>query len=127
MSEHDEQCSFFHWCDVFKERIPLLEMVFAIPNGGLRHKRVAVKMKAEGVKSGVPDVFVAVPASNYAGLFIEFKYGTNSPTNNQLAWIDSLQSQGYKCAIAYDWVTAAKTVLQYFGDDYYKLYGCLIH
>jgi len=32
----------------------------AIPNGGLRKKSVAIKLKAEGVKAGTPDLFVTL-------------------------------------------------------------------
>lgn len=51
MSEHDQQVAVVEWYDL--NGIP----VFAIPNGGIRHKRTAAMLKAEGVKAGVPDLF----------------------------------------------------------------------
>lgn len=53
-TEHDEQKAFVKW---FRLQYPAVR-IFAIPNGGDRHLKVAVKLKAEGVTSGVPDLFV---------------------------------------------------------------------
>jgi hypothetical protein len=50
MSEHDHQAAFFTWASY--QRFPGIELLHAIPNGGARHKAVAGKLKAEGVKTG---------------------------------------------------------------------------
>jgi hypothetical protein len=66
-------------------------LIFAIPNGGLRSKTQAMKLKVEGVVPGIPDLFV--PAWK---LWIEMKKvkgGKISP--EQQAMIDYLQSVGY--------------------------------
>ena len=55
MSEHDEQVLIFKWARLSEGRWPELALLFAIPNGGHRHKAVAAKLKAEGVRAGVPD------------------------------------------------------------------------
>lgn len=47
--------------------------LFAIPNGGKRHIVTALKLKAQGVKPGVPDILLAYPSGRYHGLFIELK------------------------------------------------------
>ena len=52
--EHQEQKTLIKWCEYKGHPYNL---IFAIPNGGQRHKAVAAKLKAEGVKSGVPDLF----------------------------------------------------------------------
>ena len=46
-------------------RHPQLALIFAIPNGGKRHIGTARKLKAEGVRSGVPDIFLACPRMPY--------------------------------------------------------------
>jgi len=48
-------------------------VVFAIPNGGLRSKTEAARLKAEGVLAGVPDLFVAESQRGFQGLFVEVK------------------------------------------------------
>lgn len=90
MSEHDQQVTVIQYCEA--RGIP----VFAIPNGGLRSKRTAAMLKAEGVKAGVPDLFVPVPVEGYAGLFIEMKdVDGRPPRKSQMEWLDLLNSEGY--------------------------------
>ena len=43
------------------------------PNGGKRNAREAAKFKRMGTRSGFPDLFLAYPNKQYAGLFIELK------------------------------------------------------
>jgi hypothetical protein len=68
--EHGHQTALFMKASQFATRYPELRLMFAIPNGGSRDKREAANLKAEGVKSGVPDVFLPVPRHNYLVLFI---------------------------------------------------------
>ena len=110
MSEHDEQANLITWAAMHEHEHPGLEMLFAIPNGGHRHIRVAAKMKAEGVKAGVPDLFLPVPRGDYHGLFIEMKFGKNKPTAHQRHWLEMLEWHGYKTAVCY-WFLDARDVL----------------
>lgn len=50
-------------------------VLFAIPNGGARHIATAARLKREGVRAGVPDLFLALPVGKDHGLFIELKAG----------------------------------------------------
>jgi len=68
---------------------------FHCPNGGNRSMSEAKRFKAEGVKSGVPDVMVIEPNGKYNGLAIELKVGYNKPNNNQKEWLNNLQSKGF--------------------------------
>lgn len=72
-SEHQEQVSVFREAAIRAKSDPRWSMLFAIPNGGKRSIGVAVKMKAEGVKSGVPDMFLPIPVGSYCGMFVELK------------------------------------------------------
>ena len=89
-SEHDEQVALFNILRMYEDKYPELKWVFAIPNGGHRHISVARKMKAEGVKAGVWDIYCPFPAFGYNGLWIEMKYGKNKLTTNQHAFRDDL-------------------------------------
>jgi hypothetical protein len=101
MSEHLEQCTVIEWARLNEERYPALKLLFAVPNGGQRHKAVAVKLKNEGVKSGVPDLILPVHHESgfiwdeYHGLAIEMKDGKNKPTENQQWWLNELSRQGW--------------------------------
>ena len=63
-TEHEEQCALFEWADCWFPMVSAL--LFAIPMGGHRHIAVAAKLKAEGVKAGVPDIFFALPKVDHA-------------------------------------------------------------
>lgn len=141
-TEHGEQTAFFCWAQLQantwrnnniraqSELATKLEMMFAIPNGGERHIAVAGKLKAEGVKAGVPDVMLPVPRQSYKspcichGLFIEMKRPSKKPVkansrggvaNDQESYHLFLRSQGYCVAVCYTWQEARDTVLQYLG------------
>lgn len=73
VSEHLEQTRYFAWIKKHRRTHDQLHLVFAIPNGGYRHKAVAARMKAEGVEPGIPDIFISVPKNGLCGLYIEMK------------------------------------------------------
>ena len=60
MSEHAHQVALFDWANLHLGRMPELAAMYAIPNGGARSKATAGKLKAEGVKAGVPDIVPAI-------------------------------------------------------------------
>jgi hypothetical protein len=92
LTEHQLQTICVKWFRIkYRQYI-----IFAIPNGGFRHYSTAIKLKAEGVLSGVPDLFIPIPNGLYCGLFIEMKVGYNKETKNQLEFIEKLTYHGYK-------------------------------
>jgi hypothetical protein len=111
MSEHNEQVALFAWAAWESMNQPELDMLFAIPNGGLRNKAVAAKMRAEGAKAGIPDAMLAVPRGDKSGLFIELKFGKNKPTKAQKEWLVALDKQGYETAVCWGF-EEAKTVIE---------------
>lgn len=72
---------------------------FAIPNGGGRSKREAGRLKAEGVLPGVSDVFCALPAGPYAGLFIEMKSMVGQASPDQRNWNYASNMVGYLAVV----------------------------
>ena len=115
MSEHHEQCALFTW---LRLQWPELDRVsFAIPNGGHRHKAVAGKLKAEGVKAGVPDVFIAHPTkTGHAGLFIEMKTAKGYANPAQKAWQGKLRVMGFAAEVCKGIDAARDCVNQHYGD-----------
>ncbi|MHC1739687.1 MAG: VRR-NUC domain-containing protein [Anaerolineaceae bacterium] len=122
MSEHDEQKALFEWAErmIAQGRIPELVNMFAIPNGAwMRNKAIAMKQKEEGLKKGVPDIFLAVPNNEcgYHGLFIEMKFGKNKETPEQIVWSAQLRSFGYFSITCQSWCHAARCIVLYLGRD----------
>ena len=58
-------------------------LAFHTPNGGLRSKAVAAKLKKQGVIPGVPDWLIIKGNTNFCGLAIEFKVKGGSITAHQ--------------------------------------------
>jgi hypothetical protein len=115
MSEHDEQVALFRWARMREDLYPELEMLYAVPNGGHRHKAVAAKLKAEGVKAGVLDVNLDIARGPYHGLRGEMKYGKNTTTPMQDNWIYRYEKWGYKTGVWYSWLEAARAICDYLG------------
>lgn len=103
------------------EQVPELKWIFAVPNGGQRDKITAAKLKHEGVKSGVPDVFFPLTTPRYAGLFIEMKRSGDKATKRRAGatsdvqdeWIAYLRSVRYACSVCFDWRSAARDIQSY--------------
>lgn len=94
-----EQTWLFQWVATQENRYPELELLHHIPNGGKRDKKTAEKLKAEGVKAGVPDICLPVARKGY---------------NNR---IDKLNKAGNKAVIKEGWIEAAKEIINYLGMD----------
>ncbi len=110
-SEFEEQAAFVEYCD--RMRIP----VFAIPNGYNKTPASRVKAKREGLRAGVPDLFVPIPTKRRHGLFIEMKYGRNKTSQEQDAWIDLLNINGYAAVVCYSCDKAIEAVKRYRAGD----------
>jgi hypothetical protein len=111
--EHAEQAALMRWAALQSRRYPALEMLFAIPNGGRRDAVTGARLKAEGVKAGVPDIFLPWPAGGWHGLFIELKAQGGRPTQAQRWWIERLQEAGYMAEVCYGWEEAAEVLAAY--------------
>ena len=120
-SEHAEQVRLFNIAAIWASQgiYPELELLHAVPMGGLRHKGVARKLKAEGAKAGVPDICLPVARDMFHGLYIEMKVGRNKPTEHQQWWINKLREQGYRVEVAYGCQAALDVLVDYLtgGED----------
>lgn len=106
-SEHQEQIGFLSW---FRKTFPRV-LIFAIPNGGLRNIGVAKKLKAEGVVSGVPDLFI--PQWN---LWVEMKTIKGRLSSEQRDIIERLEHAGHTVVVGHGAMDASKQVLQHIVD-----------
>lgn len=112
-TEAAHQTALFCWAALAKKDRPELEWLFHVPNGGARSKATAGQLKAQGVKSGVPDLFLPIPRSVYHGCFIEQKVYPNTPSDNQWKWLKFLEDQGYYVQVSYDWEKSKEILLTY--------------
>lgn len=98
--ESAEQRTLFEWARRMEGRWPELKLLYHIPNEGKRSARTGARMKAEGLRTGVPDVCLPVARGDHHGLYIELKRRKNSRvTPEQLEWIADLVAQGYVAAV----------------------------
>ena len=79
--------------------LPNCGELFAIPNGGLRSIRTAIRLKGEGVLAGVPDLFLPVANKTHHGLFLEVKTDKGRLSPSQKAITDILLERGYAVKI----------------------------
>lgn len=91
--EHNLQIHCIAWFDM---NYPgYRQLLFSIPNGELRHPRVAVRLKQEGCRAGVADLFLSIPRSGKHGLYIEMKGADGKQSKEQKAFETSVIKEGY--------------------------------
>lgn len=114
--ESEEQAWLFEWAEYQSGKYPELKMMYHVPNGGSRNKIEAARLKAQGVKPGVPDIVLPVARGGYNGLYIELKrtkYGKKG--EEQTKWIEALKEQGNCAAVIEGWRSAAALILWYLN------------
>jgi hypothetical protein len=120
--EYEEQCALFTFLAPYRWRHPVLRWVHAVPNGLFLSPATKGKAVAQGMTSGIWDIFVPVPwieevdgrdAIVFCGLYVEMKYGRNKLTDAQKAFGEHLEANYYRRAIAYNWIVAAREIIDY--------------
>lgn len=111
--ESGHQEALFSWAQLNERRMPELEFMHHVPNGGKRDKATAIALKRQGVKAGVPDIVLPAPKGQYHGLYIELKAGDNKTTQKQREFLSFLRQQGYYTAVCYGWQAAAGLIERY--------------
>lgn len=111
---------------------PELKRLFAIPNGGLRGKGEAAKLKAMGVRAGVADLFLAAPQQTWradgsewivGGLWIEMKAPGGDGVKRgvvsaeQKNWLEEVGGD-YATAVCYGWEAAVQAIRGYLGGEW---------
>ena len=143
-TEHEEQVAFFRWCaevayagfDLVVGNAPKpyakeslhpvrsLRLIHAIPNGGARGNDSRTNMirgamlKAEGVRKGVPDIFLPFPCGGFHGLYIEMKVADRTKgrvSKEQEEFMHEAIMLGYECVVCYGAEEAKQAVMKYYG------------
>lgn len=111
--EDAEQQAVFDWAAFYPE----LRWMHAIPNGGKRDKREAARLKRQGVKPGVADIFLPLARGDYYGLYIEMKrrkeQGSSQTSKHQYDFGRYVLEQGYRYEICYGAESAIQVIREY--------------
>lgn len=116
-SEHLLKAAFFAHVREARRRDKRFDLVFSIPSGRQPSVVLASRLKAEGVEPGVPDVFCAIPAGGYAGLWLEFKAPKGALSHAQAQKIALLREAGYRVEVVRDAMAAFNLVEDYLNDN----------
>lgn len=116
-NEHKAQVLLFRLLEAHSGEYPDLSKAFAIPNGGQRHVLVAVKLKAEGVKAGTPDICLPVARGGFHGFWGEMKVGTNDLTENQQDRFNQLSEDGYLCVVQWSAEAMLQSMIAYVKGE----------
>lgn len=98
------------------------QLLFAIPNGGARNVITGAMLKRQGVRKGIPDLFLSIPKyskhetsfvlSN--GLYIEMKIGKGKQTAEQITFM-SLVAGKYIYEVIRDFDSFKKLIEEYLS------------
>ena len=124
-AEHHEQVDFISRIRALAAAEPsyarAAKRTYAIPNGGARSKAQAGKLKAEGVTSGVLDLFCSVARAGYYGLYIGMKSLSGKTSASQREWIRESEEEGYAAFVCRG-ADAAFNIWKAYVDGH-DLYG----
>lgn len=136
--EHRIQAELIARARLLEAQHPELADLHAIPNGGKRGKATAARMKAEGVKRGVPDLFLSVPVwgrpintwpspstGDWHGLYLETKAPGGSLTPEQRGFMQRAASHGYACATYRSADEGVTLLMRYLSGEWEQLEGMI--
>jgi len=116
--EHWEQCYIFHHVAM---NLPFAyEMMFAVPNAGKRAMVERGMLTSQGLRKGVPDIYMDIPTKIYHGLRIELKKtgATNSAlSEEQIHWITKYTQLGFSAHAAFGYKQAIDLIYSYLGKN----------
>ena len=115
MSEAQEQKLLIEWCELQKCKYPELRLIFHIPNEGKRSFKTGIELKRQGLKSGVPDLFLPVARNGFHGLWIEMKFGKNRLSKTQKDWYWALLEEGYEVTVCYSADEGIEVIKKYLS------------
>ncbi len=122
-SESAEQCALISWWALAHKTFGVPEVcLFAVPNGGRRDAITGARLKEEGVRAGIPDLFLAYPKNGAHGLFLEMKRQKGSgsyyrATEAQKKAMEAFTEAGYLCVVAYGAREAIDAIEKYLGEE----------
>lgn len=91
-------------------------VLMAFPMQGMRTARNGARMKAEGMRKGLPDMFLAVPIRGlWAGLWIELKRPGGRVSPEQSDFLDVLRAQEYFACVCFGFDDCTQSITRYLN------------
>lgn len=119
-TEEAHQIALMQMSNMHLKQFPELKWLHHAPNGGSRGdvesaKIRGGKLKAAGVKPGIPDLFLPVKRLTYSGLYVEMKKPgkLNTLSKEQKEYRDFVREQGFAWFVSDNWETAWQGIKQY--------------
>lgn len=113
--EEDLHRTCFEWVVLMQRSQPVLKWMIHVPNGGKRPMGEAGKLKAMGVKPGVPDLLIPKASGSWMGLAIELKSPVGRLSDPQREWLAELAGEGYLCSVCRSFGEFESVTNRYLG------------
>jgi hypothetical protein len=118
ITEHQIQAAFFQWVRLKEKSDWRFELIYSVPNFGLRSFQLQKKLKAEGMKAGVWDILIDYPAKGFNFARIETKSIKGKLTASQIK-----MGELYRKAGGLLYVGKSTDSLINFVENYFDLQG----
>lgn len=112
VTETQIQQAIYDWWKWHCKKYHLPVIAFNHPPNETIYK-IAAKEKSMGVQTGAPDIFLAVPAGGYHGMFVELKTKKGRATAEQVEYIKMAREMGYKAEICHGYEEAERVFREY--------------
>lgn len=116
-SEEEEQRRIFVWAEHLRNKYPALDLLYHIPNEGKRTLSAGARLKAIGMKSGIPDLCLPHSEMGYNALYIELKTSGGKLTFNQAQWLRALSGSGNLALVCHRADEAIIVLMAYCKKD----------
>ena len=127
-TEHQIQVAIVEWA--YLHEIPfnglkLRDLLIKIPNEGKRSQFIGNKMKKEGLRKGVSDLFLAFPTlvkynkklHKFCGLWIEVKSLHGVISKEQKLWAEIMMLVGYRVVLVRTVDEGIQAIKDYLGME----------
>jgi len=127
LNEGGHQKAVFVWAAWSLGKYPALRWLHSSQAGAKMTPATAGKMKAEGMKAGVPDIFLDVPRRGFNGLRIELKVPEQRNTKGTIAkskgvlsaeqkeWLAHYTASGFCAHVCYGWEDTVRVIESYLN------------
>lgn len=109
------QIACLDWWEIQPKYKRLQGMLYMVTNDGFKSWAEANIDKSRGLIAGIPDLQLAIPNTEFHGLYIELKSGKNGLNDSQKRMIPMLKAAGYRVEIIKDVLDFADLITEYLS------------